>query len=81
MRRLTLGRAAMSGLNTIWKDKNITEKAKERLARALVFPVATYGCESWTMRKAKRKKIAAFEYWCWQRMLQISWTEKELTFP
>jgi hypothetical protein len=75
-RRLVLGRAAMGGLEKIWKDKNISVKTKVELVKALVFPVATYGCESWTLRKNDRKKITTFEYWCWRRMLRISWTEK-----
>ena len=60
----------------IWKDKNISQATKVRLVRAVVFPIATYACETWTMRKSERTKINAFEHWCWRRLLRISWTEK-----
>jgi hypothetical protein len=75
-RRLTLGRIAMSSMSKIWKDTNILKSTKARLVRALVFPIALYGCESWTTRKAEKKKIASFENWCWRRMLRVSWTNK-----
>ena len=75
-RRFALGRASMGGLEKIWKDKNITIQSKIRLVNALVFPVAVYGCESWTLRQYERKKIDAFEQWCWRRMLRIPWTAK-----
>ena len=75
-RRLALGRASMGGLEKIWKDKNITMQSKIRLVNALVFPVALYGCESWTLRQNERKKVDAFEQWCWRRMLRIPWTAR-----
>ena len=75
-RRLAMGRAAMVGLMKIWKDRGVTTKTKIRLVKALVFPVATYGAESWTMRKRERKKIDAFELWCWRRLLRVSWRER-----
>ena len=61
LRRLALGRAAMTGLNKIWKDKDITITAKCRIVNALVFTVVLYGCESWTIRKAERRRIDSFE--------------------
>jgi exonuclease III len=75
-RRVNLGRAAMGGLSKIWKDKDISTSTKTKLVKALIFPIATYGAESWTLRQADRKKISAFEHWCWRRMLRISWTAK-----
>ena len=76
VRRLALGRAAMSGLTKIWRSKDIGTKTKIRIVNALVFPVTMYGCESWTMRQSERKKIDSFELWCWRRLLRIPWTPK-----
>ena len=76
MRRLALGRAAMTGLSKIWKDKDITITTKCRTVNALVFPVVLYGCESWTIRKAERRRIDSFELWCWRRLLRIPWTAR-----
>ena len=75
LKRLALGRAAMTGLNQIWKDKDITITTKCRIVNALVFPVVLYGCESWTIRKAERRRIS-FELWCWRRLLRIPWTAR-----
>ncbi|GFR93476.1 endonuclease-reverse transcriptase [Elysia marginata] len=76
VRRLALGRAAMSGLTKIWRSKDIETKTKIRIENALVFAVTMYGCESWTMRHSERKKIDSFELWCWRRLLRIPWTAK-----
>ena len=76
LRRLALGRAAMTGLNKLWKDKDITITTKCRIVNALVFPVVLYGCESWTIRKAERRRIDSFELWCWRRLLRIQWTAR-----
>ena len=76
LRRLALGRAAMSGLNNIWKDKDKTFTTKCRIVNALVLPVVLYGCESWTIRKAERRRIDIFELWCWRRLLRIPWTAR-----
>ena len=76
LRQLALGRAAMTGLNKIWKDKDITITTKCRIVNALVFPVVLYGCESWTIRKAERRRIDSFELWCWRRLLRIPWTAR-----
>ena len=75
-RRLTMGRRAMDNLNKLWKSKDVALKTKVKLAQTLVFPVVTYGGESWTVKKADRRKIDTFELWCWRRLLRISWTEK-----
>ena len=75
-RRLALGRASMAGLRKIWKDRDLMVATKLRLVEALVFPVATYGCETWTLTKAQKSKVRAFEQWCWRRLLRIPWTAK-----
>ena len=63
----------MVGLNKIWTDRGITKATKKRLVSGLIFPIATYGCESWTLTKADQSRITSFEMWCWRRMLRISW--------
>ena len=63
-RRLALGRAAARGLEKIWRDRDLCVATKSRLMSALVFPVATYGCETWTLRKIDREKRNSFEHWC-----------------
>ena len=73
-RRAAMARSAMAGLSTIWKDKNINLSLKKRLVSALIHPIFTYACESWTMNKKEWKIIDTFEMWCWRRMLQVSWT-------
>jgi hypothetical protein len=75
-RRIALGKVAMSGLNKIWKDRSISVSTKVRLVKALVFPIMTYGCETWTTKKREQEKIRAAEYWCWRKMLRIPWTAK-----
>ena len=68
-RRLLLGRKDMTNLDSILKSRDITLSTKVRLVKAMVFPVAMYGCESWTIKKAERRRIVAFEPWCWRRLL------------
>lgn len=75
-RRVAMAKSAMVGLNKIWADRGITKTTKKHLVSALIFPIATYGCESWTLTKADRGRISSFEMWCWRRMLRISWTMK-----
>ena len=58
------------------KDRDVTTNTKVKLTETLVFPVMMYGCESWTMRKAERRRIDAFEMWCWRRVLRIPWTAR-----
>ena len=67
-RRLLLGRKAMTNLNSILKSRDITLPRKVCLVKAMVFPVVTYGCESWTIKKAEHRKIDAFQLWCWRRL-------------
>ena len=64
----------MTNLDSIFKSRDITLPAKVHLVKAVVFPVVMYGCESWTVKKAKRQKIDAFELWCWRRLLRVPWT-------
>ena len=73
-RRLVLGRKAMTNLDSTFKSRDITLPTKVRLVKAMVFPVVMYGCESWTMKKAERWRIDAFELWCWRRLLRVPWT-------
>ena len=75
-RRMAMAKSAMVGLNKIWTDRGITKATKKRLVSALIFPIATYGCESWTLTKADQSRITSFEMWCWRRMLRISWFMK-----
>ena len=75
-RRLLLGRKAMTNLDTIFKSRDITLPTKVHLVKAMVFPVVMYGCESWTVKKAERRRIDAFELWCCRRLLRVSWTAR-----
>ena len=67
-RRLLLGRKVMTNLDSIFKSRDITWLTKVCLVKAMVFPVVMYGCESWTVKKAERRRIDAFELWCWRRL-------------
>ena len=73
-RRLLLRRKVMTNLDSIFKSRDITLPTKVRIVKAMVFPVAMYGCESWTIKKAECRRIDAFELWCWRRLLRVSWT-------
>uniref|UniRef100_A0A4W2DFU6 RNA-directed DNA polymerase n=1 Tax=Bos indicus x Bos taurus TaxID=30522 RepID=A0A4W2DFU6_BOBOX len=75
-RRLLLGRKVMTKLDSIFKSRDITLSIKVRLVKAMVFPVVMYGCESWTVKKAERRRIDAFELWCWRRLLRVPWTAR-----
>ena len=75
-RRLLLGKKAMTNLDSILKSRDITLPTKVRLAKAMVFPVVTYGCESWTIKTAECQRIDAFELWCWKRLLRVPWTAR-----
>ena len=66
----------MTNLESIFKSRDITLPTKVRLVKAMVFPVVMYGCESWTVKKAERRRIAAFELWCWRRLLRVPWTAR-----
>ena len=75
-RCLLLGRKLMTNLDSIFKSRDITLPTKVRLVRAMIFPVVMYGCESWTVKKAERQRIDAFEVWCWRRLLRVPWTPR-----
>ena len=72
-RRLLLGIKAMRNLDSLLKSRDITLLTKVHLVKAMVFPVAMYRCESWTIKKAECQKIDAFELWCWRRLLRVPW--------
>ena len=73
-RCLLLGRKAMINLDSIFKSRDITLLTEVCLVKAMVFPVVMYGSESWTIKKAERRRIDAFELWCWRRLLRVPWT-------
>ena len=75
-RRLLLGRKVMTHLDSILKNRDMTLPTKVHLVKAMVFPVVMYGCESWTVKKAKRQRTDAFELWCWRRLLRVPWTTR-----
>ena len=75
-RRLLLGRKVVTNLDSIFKSRDITLPTKVRLVKAIVFPVVMYRCESWTVKKAERQRIAVFELWCWRRLLRVPWTAR-----
>ena len=80
-RRLLFGRKVMTNLDSIWKSKDITLPSKVRLVKAMVFPAAMCGCESWTVKKAECLKIDAFELWCWKRVLRVPWIARRSKQP
>ena len=75
-RRLLLRRKVMTNLDSIFKSRDITLPTKVHLVKAMDFPVVMYGCESWTVKKAERRRIDAFELWCWRRLLRVPWTAR-----
>ena len=76
-RHLLLGRKVMTNLDSIYKSRDITLLTKVRLVKAMVFPVVMYGCKSWTVKKAERRRIDAFELCCWRRLLRVPWTARK----
>ena len=80
-RRLLLGRKVVINLDSILKSRDITLVTEVHLVKAMVFPVIMYGCESWTVKKAERRRIDAFELWCWRRLLRVPWTERRSNQP
>ena len=75
-RCLLFGRKVMTNLDSILKSKDITLPTKVCVVKAMVFPVVMYGCKSWTVKKAECRRIAAFELWCWRRLLRVPWTAR-----
>ena len=76
-RCLHLGRKVYDNLDSILKSRDITLPTKVHLVEAMVFPVVMYGCESWTVKRAERQRIDAFELWCWRRLLRVPWTARK----
>ena len=76
-RHLLLGRKVMTYLDSIFKSRDITLPTNVHLVKAMVFPVVMYRCESWTVKKAERRRIDAFEVWCWRRLLRVPWTARK----
>ena len=75
-RHLLLARKVMTNLDNILKSRDVTLPTKVHLVKAMVFPVVTYGCESWPVKKAERRRTDAFELWCWRRLLRVPWTAR-----
>ena len=75
-RHLLFGRKVMTNLDSILKSRDVTLPTKFCLVKAMVFPVVMYGCESWTVKKAERQRMDAFELWCWRKLLRVPWTER-----
>ena len=75
-RRLLLGRKVMANLDSLLKSRGITLPTKVHLVKAMILPVVMYGCESWTVKKAERRRIDALELWCWRRFLRVPWTTR-----
>ena len=75
-RRFLFGRKVITNLDSMFKSRDITLPTKVRLVKAMVFPVVMYGCESWTVKNAERRRINAFKLWCWRRLLRVPWTAR-----
>ena len=73
---MNLGRKAMTNLDSILKNKDVTLLTKVHIVKAMVYPVVMYGCKSWTIKKAECQRSDAFELWCWRRLLRVSWTAR-----
>ena len=80
-RCLFFGRKVMTNLDSILKIRDITLPTKVCLVKTMVFPVVIYGCERWTIKKAERQRIDAFELWCWRRLLRVPWTARRYNHP
>ena len=74
-RLLAMAKTSASALSHVWKDKNLTRAIKIRVMKALVFPIALYGCETWALGVADRRSLSAFEMWCWSKLLGVSWID------
>ena len=75
-RSILLGRKVVIDLDSILKSRDVTLSTKVHLVKAIVSPVVMYGCKSWTLKKAERRRIDAFELWCWRRLLRVPWTTR-----
>ena len=81
LRRLLLGRKVVTNLDSMLKSRDFTLPTKVHLVKAVVFPVVTYECESWTIKKAEHRIIDAFKLWCWRRLLRVPWTARKSNQP
>ena len=75
-RHFLLGRKVITNLDSILKSRDITLSTKVHLVKTMVFPVVTYGCENWTIKKAEHRRFDTFELWCWRRLLRVPWTAR-----
>ena len=75
-RHLLLGRKAMKNLDSLLKSKDLTLLTRIHIVKVMIFPIVMYRCESWTIKKAERQRIDAFELWCWRRLLRVPWTAR-----
>ena len=75
-RQLLLGRKTMTNLDSVLKSRDIALPTKVHIVKAMVLPVVTYGCESWTVKKVEHQRTDAFELWCWRRLLKVPWTAR-----
>ena len=73
---MLLSKKAMTNLDSVLKIRDITRSTKVLIVKAMVFPVATYGCKRWTIKKAEDQRIDAFKLWCWRRLLRVPWTAR-----
>ena len=76
-RCLLLGRKAMTNLDSVLKSRDITLPPKVHIVKAMVFPVATHGCDRWTIKKAECQRIDTFRVWCWRRLMRVPWTARK----
>ena len=74
---MLLGRKAMTNLDSVLKSRDVTLPTKVHIVKAMVFPVVTFGCESWTIKKTECQRIDSFEMWCWIRLLKVPWTARK----
>ena len=75
-RLLLLGRKAMANLGSVLQNRDLTLSTKVHIVKAMVFPMVTYGCESWTVKKSECQRVDAFKLWCWRRLLRVPWTAR-----
>ena len=73
--RIATAKSIMSSMNRVWSSSKISRKLKKRLVKSLVWSVALYGCESWTLKLEDERRVESFELWCWRRMLNVKWTD------
>ena len=81
LRHSLLGRKAMAKLDSVLKSREITSPTKVHIVKAMIFPVVTYGCESWTIKITEHRRIDAFKLWCWRRFLRVTWTARRSNQP